>query len=359
MTVTKTGTGNSERGSRQRWRALLAPYEGPDDRRSARQLGITVAQYLLGWAAMWQSLEVGTWLALIVGLPTAGVMVRLFVIQHDCGHGAYFASQRVADAVGGVLATLIMTPYQYWRRNHARHHAHAGKLDERTVGDVPTLTIGEYEALGRCARLRYRIVRNPALMIGLLTALHFIVGHRCPWTMPREWRREWRSVWRTNAVLAAVLAGAWLAGCIERVLIIQGIVMVYGCALAGWLTHTQHQFEEAYWRRHGEWSFVDVGLRGSSWMALPRPLQWLTASIGLHHVHHLSTRIPNYRLQRCIDEIPQLASVRRLTLRDGFKSLHLALWDEESARLVSFGEYAKRVRNDESHNEGRPGLYPT
>ena len=342
MTVTKAGAGSSERASRQRWRALLAPYEGPDDRRSARQLGITVALYLLGWAAMWQSLEVGLWLALIVGLPTAGLMVRLFVIQHDCGHGSYFTSQRVADVVGGVLATLAMTPYQYWRRNHARHHAHAGKLDQRTVGDVPTLTTAEYESLGRRGRLGYRIVRNPVLMIGLLTAVHFIVVHRCPWRMSREWRHEWRSVWRTNAALAVVVAGAWLAGGVERVLIIQGIVMVHGCALAGWLTHTQHQFEQAYWRRNGQWRFVEVGLRGSSWMALPRPLQWLTASIGLHHVHHLSTRIPNYRLQRCIDEIPRLASVRRLTLRDGFRSLRLALWDEGSARLVSFGECAKR-----------------
>ena len=195
--------------------------------------------------------------------------------------------------------------------------------------------------LGRWRRLAYRLIRNPVLLIGVLTTLHFVVVHRFPWDMPRSWTREWRSVWWTNVAISAALAGAWFAVGVEQVLVVQGTLMLYGCAFAGWLTHTQHQFEDAYWRRHGEWNYFDAGLRGASWLALPKPLQWLTASIGLHHVHHLSSRIPNYRLQRCHDENPELWSARRITLREGLEALNLALWDERRGKLVSFGEFRR------------------
>ena len=304
---------------------------------------------------MVRSLDTGVWLALIVGVPTAGLMVRLFVIQHDCGHGSYFTCQRAADVVGAVLAMVAMTPYCYWRTTHALHHAHAGNLDRRGPGDIGTLTTREFEALGFPARLGYRVLRNPVVLIGVLTTLQFVVVHRFPWHLPREWRREWRSVWWTNLAVAGALVTAGLAIGMEEVLVIQGILMAYGCAFAGWLTHTQHQFAGAYWRRDREWDYFDVGLRGSTWLALPRPLQWLTASIGLHHVHHLSSRIPNYRLQRCHDENPELAVARRISLVDGFRSLHLALWDEEGGRLISFGEYARRRCGEELGGAGAVG----
>ena len=333
-----------ERVLPEKWKTIVAPYEGPDNGRSARQLAVSVVLYLAGWAAMVRSLDVGLWLALIVGVPVAGLMGRLFVIQHDCGHGSYFTSQRVANAAGHVLAVLALTPYHYWRTNHALHHAHTGNLDRRGFGDVPTLTTDEYDALGSWGRLGYRIIRSPVLLIGILTTFHFVVVHRFPWTMSRKWKREWRSVWWTNAAIAGVLAVAWLTVGIDRFLVIQGILMLYACALAGWLTHTQHQFEDAYWRRSGEWDYFEAGLRGSSWLALPKALQWLTASIGLHHVHHLSSRIPNYRLQCCHDENPELWSARRITLRDGFGALRLALWDEELGRLISFAEHERRAQ---------------
>lgn len=333
-----------DRAAAQAWRTLLAPYEGPDTGRSLRQLAVTAVLYAAGWAAMWRSFDVGLWLVLLVGLPVSGLMVRLFILQHDCGHGSYFRSQRAADITGHVLAVLAMTPYHYWRTNHAKHHAHSGNLDRRGFGDIGTLTTKEFEALGAGGRLGYRLLRNPLLLIGLLTTVHFIVVQRWPWRMPRTWRREWRSVWWTNAALAAVLAGAWWVGELGRVLVIQGVLMAWGCSFAGWLTHVQHQFEGAYWERGAEWDYFEAGLRGSSWLALPRPLQWLTASIGLHHVHHLSSRIPNYRLQQCHDENPELWSAHRITLREALRSLWLALWDEDAGRLISFGEYRRRTR---------------
>ena len=334
--------------SQERWRAILEPYEGPDDRRSLLQLAVTLALYGAAWTVLLQSVEVGYWLTAIVALPAAGLMVRLIIIQHDCGHGSYFTSPRVCTAVGSLLAVAALTPYHYWKKIHILHHAHSGNLDRRLGGDIDTLTVAEYGAQGRWRRLSYRLIRNPVVMIGVLTTLQFVVVHRFPWGMPRSWTREWRSVWWTNAALALVLVGIWLAfglEGLEQVVIIQGMLMLYGCAFAGWLNHTQHQFENAYWHRSGEWNYFDAGLRGASWLALPKPLQWLTASIGLHHVHHLSTRIPNYRLQRCHDENPELWSAHRITLRDGFKALNLALWDERRGKLISFGEYRRLAQS--------------
>ena len=334
--------------SQEGWRAVLAPYEGADNRRSLLQLAVTLLLYAAAWAVMLRSVEVGYWATAIVALPAAGLMVRLIIIQHDCGHGSYFTSQRVCNAVGSVLGVLVLTPYHSWKRNHALHHAHSGNLDSRAGGDVDTLTVAEYDARGWRGRLEYRLIRNPVVMIGVLILLQFVVVHRLPWGLPRSWTRERRAIWWTNAALAAVLAGIWLAAGVERlqqIVIIQALVMLYGCAFAAWLNHTQHQFEDAYWRRSEEWDFFDAGLRGSSWLALPQPLQWLTASIGLHHVHHLSTRIPNYRLQRCHDENPELWSAHRITLRNGFEALNLALWDERRGRLISFGEYRRLAQS--------------
>ena len=328
----------------ERGRAILAPYERPDNRRSSLQLAVTLALYGAAWAVLLRSAEVGYWLTAIVALPAAGLMVRLIIIQHDCSHGSYFTSQRVCNAVGRVVAGLVLTPYDYMKRIHLAHHTHSGNLDRRLGGDIPTLTVAEYRALGWWRRLAYRLQRNPWTMMGVLVPAQFLFVHRFPAPAPRSWAREWRSVWWTNAALAAVLAGIWLAAGVERmvqVVTIQGLITLYGGAFSGLITHTQHQFENAYWRRSNEWDFFEAGLRGSSWLALPKPLQWLTASIGLHHVHHLSTRIPNYRLQRCHDENPALWSAHRITLLQALKALPLALWDERRSELISFREYRR------------------
>ena len=339
--------------SKAHWRAILAPYEGADNRRSALQLALTLVLYGVAWAVLLRSVEIGYWATAIVALPAAGLFVRLIVIQHDCGHGSYFTSRRVCDAVGHALAVLVLNPYGYWKTTHALHHADSGNLDSRKGGDILTLTVAEYAARGWKGRLAYRLIRNPVVMIGILVTVKFVVLNRFPIGIPRAWTRERRSVWQTNAVLVLVAAGIWLAAGVEilqHVLIIQGMIMLYGCAFAAGLNHVQHQFEGAYWRRSGEWDFVDAGLRGSSWLALPKPLQWLTASFGLHHVHHLSPRIPNYRLQRCHDENPELWSAHRLSLLEGLKGLNLALWDEGRRKLISFGEYRRMTRSaQEAH----------
>ena len=330
--------------SQKRWKTILAPYEGPDNLRSLLQVAVTLLLYATAWAVLLWSVEVSYWLTAVVAAPAAGLMMRLFVIQHDCSHGSYFTSQRAANAVGRVVAALVLTPYEYMRSVHAAHHAHSGNLDKSMVADIETLTVAEYRAQGRRGRLQYRLVRNPFLLIGVLTTLQFLVLHRLPRGMARFGTREWRSVWGTNAAIAVVLVGVWLVfglHRLEQVLVIQGMLLLYGGPLGGWITHTQHQFEDAYWRRTGEWNYFEAGLRGASWLALPKPLQWLTANIGLHHVHHLSTRIPNYRLQRCHDENPELWSAHRITLRDAFKGLNLALWDERRNKLISFREYRR------------------
>ncbi len=330
--------------SREHWRAILAPYEGPDDHRSLLQLAVTLVLYGAAWAALLWSVEVGYWLTAIVALPAASLMARLIIIQHDCGHGSYFTSPQVSNAVGRMLAVPGLTPYDYSITIHAWHHGHAGNLDRRPTGDMVTLTVAEYGKRGWWGKLAYRLIRNPIIFLGVLPMLQFLVVHRLPWGMPRSWKRERRSVWWTNAAVAAVLLGIWLDAGVERleqVVIIQGMLMLYAGALGSWINYTQHQFEGAYWRRFGEWNYFDAGLRGASWLALPKPLQWLTASIGLHHVHHLSSRIPNYRLQRCHDENPELWSAHRITLWDGLRTLNLALWDERRGKLISFSEYRR------------------
>ena len=331
----------------ERARAILEPYERPDNRRSLLQLAVTLVLYGVAWTALLRSADVGYWLTAIVALPAAGLMMRLIIIQHDCSHGSYFTSQRVCHAVGRVVAGLVLTPYDYMKRIHVAHHAHSGNLDRRVGGDIPPLTVAEYRALGWWGRLAYRLQRAPWVMMGVLVPAQFLFVNRFPAPAPRSWAWEWRSVWWTNAALAGVLAGIWLAAGVERLVravIIQGIITLYAGAFSGLITHTQHQFEEAYWRRSGDWDFFDAGLQGSSWLALPKPLQWLTASIGLHHVHPLSTRIPNYRLQRCHDENPTLWSAHRTTLRQALKALPLALWDERRGKLISFGEYRRAYR---------------
>ena len=330
------------RRRRKSWAAILAPYEKPDHRRSVQQLAVTLALYGAMWDVLLRSVEVGYWLTAIVALPAGGLMLRLIIIQHDCGHGSYFTSRRVCDVVGRLVATLALTPYDYTKKVHSAHHTHVGKLDISPPGEIRTLTVAEYGARPWWRRLAYRLSRTSLVFMGVMVPIQFLLLNRFP--RARSWTREWRSVWWTNAVLAAALAGIWLAFGAEQlreVVLIQCMIAFFAGAPAAWLNHVQHQFEGVYRRRSGEWSFWDAGLHGSSWLVLPKPLQWLTASIGLHHVHHLSPRIPNYRLQRCHDENPPLWSAHRIGLRDGMKALNLALWDEQREKLVSFGEYRR------------------
>jgi omega-6 fatty acid desaturase (delta-12 desaturase) len=320
------------------WKGVIAPFRGADTRRSILQLTLTAIAYFSLWGLMLVSLEVSYGLTLLLALPTAGFLMRLFMIQHDCGHGSYFRSRQARDAVGFCIGVLTLTPYQYWRRTHAYHHAHSGDLDFRGFGDIDTITVTEYRALPIGKRLGYRLYRHPVVLLGIGPLFHFLVKHRFPWDIPRSWTQAWASVWWTNLCLAGIwVVMAFTIG-LERFLLVQAPITMLTCALGVWLFYVQHQFEDTYWHRHENWNYFDAALHGSSHLVLPKPLQWITASIGLHHVHHLNSQIPNYRLQECLDATPELQQATRITLRDGFRLLRLTLWDETRQRLIGFRE---------------------
>ncbi|MCB1056086.1 MAG: fatty acid desaturase [Acidobacteria bacterium] len=320
------------------WRRWVAPFRGADTRRSVIQVSLTAALFALSWAAMVWSLGVGYWLTLLLAVPTAGFLMRLFMIQHDCGHGSYFRSRKARDGVGFAIGVLTLIPYQYWRRTHAHHHAHAGNLDFRGFGDIDTLTRAEYEALPRGKRLAYRLYRNPLVLLGIGPLFHFVIKHRYPWDIPRSWKDAWASVWWTNLALVLLFGAAiWALG-VKTVLLVHLPVLALTTSAGVWLFYVQHQFEETYWHRSDDWDHVEASLKGSSHLILPRPLQWLTAHIGLHHIHHLSSAIPNYRLPECLAAVPELQQATRLRIRDTWGLLTLSLWDEDAHRLISFGD---------------------
>jgi omega-6 fatty acid desaturase (delta-12 desaturase) len=264
------------------------------------------------------------------------MLVRLFIIQHDCGHGSFFRSQRLANLVGAALGVLTLTPYQYWRRTHAMHHASSGNLEHRGFGDIDTWTVAEYEARSPWERFKYRVYRHPLALFAVGAVLHFVVRHRLPTLAPRGWTRERRSImWTDVGLLAFGIAMSALVGW-RAFLLVHVPLTLISCSIGVWLFYVQHQFEPTYWEHDQHWEFDAAALEGSSYYVLPPVLQWLTGNIGLHHVHHLSARIPNYRLQRVVDAFPELNRATRITLRESLRCVFLTLWDEEARRLVPF-----------------------
>ncbi|MGD8320133.1 MAG: fatty acid desaturase [Gemmatimonadota bacterium] len=332
-----------DRARVQQWNTILRPYWGADTRRSVVQLLTSAIPFAVLWYAMLRSLEVGYWLTLLLALPTAGFMMRLFMIQHDCGHGSFFTSRRARDVVGFCIGVLLLTPYEYWRKTHAYHHAHSGDLDFRGFGDIDTFTVREYRSWPWLKRLGYRVYRNPVILFTVGPAFHFLVKHRYPWDIPRDWTQAWRSVWLTNLGIALIVAlMAWTIG-LQRFLLVQVPVTLLACSLGVWLFYVQHQFEHTYWHWHEQWDYYDASLYGSSYLKLPALLQWITANIGVHHVHHMSARIPNYKLQQVHDENPEFHVVTKVTLKDTWRLVSLTLWDEDAERLIRFKDL-KRIR---------------
>ena len=317
------------------WRRAVGPYLGPDGRRASFQLVTTLGALAAG---MWAVHTLHAWslpLALLAALVVAGLLVRTFVLMHDCAHGSFFASRRANDMVGFITGVLTLTPFAQWRRDHAMHHATSGDLDRRGHGDVPTLTVREYHSRSRRRQFLYRLVRHPAaLLFG--GPFHLAFGQRFRGPSTATGDRQIVSVWATNAaIVLGLIAAFWLVG--WKSVLLAYLVPYYVAAMAGvWLFYVQHQFEDAYWAPHDSWDYVEAALRGSSHLQLPRPLRWVTASIGLHHVHHVAPRIPNYRLQECHDENPMFHRSPMVTLRSGMAALRLTLWDEERQRLVGF-----------------------
>lgn len=319
------------------WRDVIARYQRPDARRALFQVTTTLLLLVAAQVVMYRALAWAPWLTILLVIPTAGLFVRTFVIMHDCAHGSFLPWPWLNDAVGFVTGVLTLTPFGQWRRDHALHHASSGDLDRRGHGDVATLTVREYLALSRFGRFRYRLFRHPAFFLGL-GPFDFIVGQRFRLSNIGAGSRQFASVWGTNAAIA--LVGAALAMTVNFWLFLLIFIPTYylAAAVGIWLFFLQHQFDEAYWERHEHWDYATAAIAGSSYFRLPAVLQWFTGNIGLHHVHHLGPRIPNYRLQRCHDENPLFHEAPVITLARSMQLLRLALWDEDRQRLVRFAE---------------------
>ena len=346
------------------WNAMLAPYRGSSLWRSAYQLINTGVPFVALWLLMLWSLSRPYWVTLLLAVPAALFLVRLFIIQHDCGHGAFFKSRRANDTIGFIIGVLTLVPYRYWRRTHAIHHATSGDLDHRVFGDIDTLTVREYLSRPKLTRLRYRLYRNPLVLLGLGPIFQFILKHRYPYDTPRSWKREWASIHQTNLALLALLTIMWFTVGIDRFLMIQLPITLISGSLGVFLFYVQHQYEDTYWRYHDGWNYYAAGLQGSSHYVLPKVLQWLTGNIGLHHIHHVSSRIPNYRLQKAFDENPELQEVTQLHFWTSVKTLWMTLWDEDDRRLVGFRDLPaikKRIDAESAGKRivpGRPDAVP-
>jgi len=322
------------------WAKLLADYREPNAARAIVEIAVTIVPFIALWGLMGVAVGSGYWIALLLVLPAAGFLVRLFMIQHDCGHGAFFRHRSFNDWTGRLLGVLTLTPYDSWRHTHALHHAGSGNLDQRGVGDVHTLTLDEYRKLSEWGQYRYRLYRHPLVMFGVGPAYLFILQHRLPIGLMRSGLTPWASAMGTNLAIALAIAGlVWLLG-FKVFLAIHLPVVVIAATAGVWLFFVQHQFEETRWEGQDDWKWHDAALHGSSHYDLPAILRWFTANIGVHHVHHLSSRIPFYRLQQVLRDHPELGTIGRLSLGESLRCVRLVLWDTSSRRLISFREAA-------------------
>lgn len=320
----------------------LAPYQAPDPRRSTWELAVTAAPLIALWAALYVCVARGLWWGLLLAAPAALFLVRLFMIQHDCGHRAFFRTPALNTWIGRICGVLTMTPYEYWRRTHAIHHATSGDLDRRGLGAIELLTVEEYRALSRPRRLAYRLYRHPLTLLGLGPAYMFVLQHRLPIGVMRE-RWAWASVMGANLGLLLLAAGLIALLGLRTFLIAHLSVVILAATIGVWLFYVQHQFEATYWSRNGTWNREQAALAGSSYLKLPQPFAWWTAHIGAHHVHHAAPRIPFYRLPEVVRREPAVAATPQLGLRQAFGALRLALWDEAAQRLVSFRRAERSV----------------
>lgn len=327
----------SEAHSAKKWARVLAKYRDPDPIRSSFELAVTVGPFLILWALAWWSMSVSYWLTFTLSLLNAGFLLRLFAIQHDCGHGSLFRNRTLSDWIGRTIGVLTLTPYDVWRRSHSIHHSSAGNLGRRGVGDIQTLTLAEYRDLKPHKKLLYRLYRNPVVLFCLGPGYLFILQNRLPLGLMGS-VKYWISAMGTNIALVLWVALVWYFGGLAPVLLIFLPTTLLAATAGVWLFYVQHQFETTHWDSEEDWQLHDAALKGSSYYVLPPVLQWVSANIGVHHVHHLYSRIPFYRLPEVLRDHKELAESNRMTIRQSFHSVRLHLWDENSRRLVSFAQ---------------------
>ena len=318
------------------WRGAVAPYERASIWPALSGVATSAGAYILLTVAMYLLLDVSVWLTLALAIPTAGFLMRTFIVFHDCTHGSYLATKRGNVWLGRLTGLLVFQPFANWRHNHAVHHGTAGDLDRRGQGDIATLTTAEYAERDWRGRLAYRLFRNPFVMFGVGPAWSLMIGPRF-WTKEMR-RRQVHSVWLTNVALA-LLVGATIAIVGPGAWLLVQLPTAFLAGLGGvFLFYVQHQVEDAYWESGESWSYADAALKGSSYLKMPKLLQYFSGNIGLHHVHHLSARIPNYNLQRAHDENEIFSGVPVLTFADALRSTRLKLIDPADGRLLTWRE---------------------
>jgi omega-6 fatty acid desaturase (delta-12 desaturase) len=316
------------------WKAIVAKYQEPSLWRALWQIINTVAAYGLVWYLMYLSLPVSWWLVVPLAILAGGLLVRVFIIFHDCGHGSYFKSRAANDAVGFLAGILTFTPYYHWRWEHAIHHSSSGDLDKRGTGDVWTMTVQEYLESSRWKKFAYRLARNPFILFVIAPLFLFLLRQRFP--SPKASQRERHSVYAMNAAILGMAIALSLIFGFKAYLLIQLIILMVAGGAGVWMFYVQHQFEDVYWERGEDWSYVSAALEGSSFYKLPRVLQWFSGNIGFHHIHHLSPRIPNYNLEKCHQADPLFQQVKPITLFASLKSATYRLWDEKNKKLVGY-----------------------
>ncbi|MGQ0528201.1 MAG: fatty acid desaturase [Alphaproteobacteria bacterium] len=326
-------------------------YKGADTKRSISQLLTTFIFLALVCSLMLYGIQSSAlWITGLLLLPAAGLLTRVFIFQHDCGHGSFFKSKKANDWTGRFLGLLTLTPYDFWRRAHNMHHATSGDLDRRSIGGIDTITVKEYRALPKWKQWGYRLYRNPVAMLIFGTPFYTIIGMRLPFnqsmgffegykTLPKS--SIWKSVMLTNVGLVVFYGALSFVIGWAPILTVYLPVLIVTTWIGGWLFYVQHQFEDAYWERNKDWDIYEASLRGSSYYALPPILQWFTGNIGLHHIHHLCLKIPNYKLQECLNALPELGKINKLTLRESLGCMGFKLWDEEQNKMVPFSHAHK------------------
>jgi omega-6 fatty acid desaturase (delta-12 desaturase) len=323
------------------WKAIVAPYQKPSFWRAAWQIVNTLGPYAVIWYLMFLSLGVSWWLTVLLAVLAGGLLIRTFIIFHDCGHGSCFRSKRANSFWGFLCGVLTFTPYFRWRWEHARHHASSGNLDRRGIGDVWTMTVQEYLDASRWRRCAYRLVRNPLVLFIIGPLVLILIIERCP--SARGSRRERQSVWWMNLAIVIMVAGLSSVFGLVPYLVIQLIILSVAGSAGVWLFYVQHQFEGVYWERGEDWDYIAAALQGSSYYKLPKVLQWFSGNIGFHHIHHLNPSIPNYYLERCHRSSPLFQEVRTITLLSSLRSLSFRLWDESGRRLIGYRQMRDSV----------------
>lgn len=324
------------------WKKLIVNYQTPHTWKAIWQLTNTFIPFFITWYLMYLSLGYSYWLTLLLAIPEAGFLVRIFIIQHDCGHGSFFNSKKTNNLTGLFCSFFTWTPYYYWMKGHGIHHATAGNLEGRGIGDVYTATVKEYMQKTTWEKIKYRLYRHPLFLFLFIPSIVFVLWYRFPTSKHKALKKVESNVYFTDLVLILLIGGLIFLVGLKTFLLIQIPITIISTSLGNWLFYVQHQFEDTYWEKKEDWDYTQAAIQGSSYYKLPKILQWFSGNIGFHHIHHLNPGIPNYLLEKCYKKVPFLQQGVVLTIRKSFSSMMLHLWDEEQKKLISFGQYKRR-----------------